>query len=123
MPKELEAAAVEQQETHREASGKEGLIMDFLNKPVPISWNQMDLVKRRMFLSGGMHVEEKLVLRDKICAVEIWTECFGGDLKYMKRSDSMEINNILLHGKWQRIKTPRDFGPYGPQRGFTRPAT
>ena len=123
MPKELEAAAVEQQETHREASGKEGLIMEFLNKPVPISWNQMDLVKRRMFLSGGMHVEEKLVLRDKICAVEIWTECFGGDLKYMKRSDSMEINNILLHGKWQRIKTPRDFGPYGPQRGFTRPAT
>lgn len=123
MPKELEAAAVEQQETHREASGKEGLIMDFLSKPVPISWNQMDLVKRRMFLSGGMHVEEKLVLRDKICAVEIWTECFGGDLKYMKRSDSMEINNILLHGKWQRIKTPRDFGPYGPQRGFTRPAT
>lgn len=123
MPKNLEAAVVEQQETHREASGKEGLIMDFLNKPVPISWNQMDLVKRRMFLSGGMHVEEKLVLRDKICAVEIWTECFGGDLKHMKRSDSMEINNILLHGKWQRIKTPRDFGPYGQQRGFIRPST
>lgn len=123
LPKELEEAAVEQQETHREASGKEGLIMDFLNKPVPITWNQMNLTKRRMFLSGGLHVEEKLVLRDKVCAVEIWAECFGGDLKFMKRSDSMEINNILLHGKWQRIKTPRDFGPYGQQRGFLRPAT
>ena len=123
MPKNLEAAVVEQQETHREASGKEGLIMDFLNKPVPENWEQMDTIKRRMFLSGGMHVEGALHVRDRICAVEIWVECFGGDLKFMKRSDSMEINNILLHGKWQRMSTPRKFGPYGQQRGFTRPAT
>ena len=54
-------------------------------------------------------MERALHVRDKICAVEIWVECFGGDPKYMKRSDSMEINNILLHGKWQRIKTPRNF--------------
>ena len=117
LPKELEEAAVEQQETHREASGKEGLIMDFLNKPVPANWNQMDVVKRRMFLAGGLHMEGELVLRDRVCAVAIWVECFGGDLKHM------EINNILLHGKWQRIKTPRDFGPYGQQRGFVRPTT
>lgn len=123
MPKEIEELAVEQQETHREASGKEGMIMSFLDRPVPENWEQMDVIKRRMFLSGGMHVERALHVRDKICAVEIWVECFGGDPKYMKRSDSMEINNILLHGKWQRIKTPRNFGPYGPQRGFTRPAT
>ena len=123
MPKNLEAAVVEQQETHREASGKEGLIMDFLNKPVPENWEQMDTIKRRMFLSGGMHVEGALHVRDRICAVEIWVECFGGDLKFMKRSDSMEINNILLHGKWQRMSTPRKFGPYGQQRGFARPAT
>ncbi len=123
MPKEIEELAVEQQETHREASGKEGMIMSFLDRPVPENWEQMDVIKRRMFLSGGMHVERALHVRDKICAVEIWVECFGGDPKYMKRSDSMEINNILLHGKWKRIKTPRNFGPYGPQRGFTRPAT
>lgn len=123
MPKEIEELAVEQQETHRESSGKEGMIMSFLDRPVPENWEQMDVIKRRMFLSGGMHVERALHVRDKICAVEIWVECFGGDPKYMKRSDSMEINNILLHGKWQRIKTPRNFGPYGPQRGFTRPAT
>lgn len=97
--------------------------MDFLNKPVPENWEQMDLTKRRMFLSGGLHIEGALHIRDRICAVEIWAECFGGDLKFMKRSDSMEINNILLHGKWQRISTPRNFGPYGQQRGFARPAT
>lgn len=123
MPKEIEVLAVEQQETHREASGKEGMIMSFLNRLVPENWEQMDVVKRRMFLSGGMHTEGTLHVRDKICAVEIWVECFGGDPKYMKRSDSMEINNILLHGKWQRIRTPRNFGPYGQQRGFSRPTT
>ena len=74
----------------------------------------MDVIKRRMFLSGGVHTEGPLHKRDKICAVEIWVECFGGDPKYMKRSDSMEINNILLHGKWQRIKTPRNFGHMAP---------
>ena len=123
MPKEIEVLAVEQQETHREASGKEGMIMSFLDCLVPENWEQMDVIKRRMFLSGGMHTEGTLRVRDKICAVEIWVECFGGDPKYMKRSDSMEINNILLHGKWQRIRTPRNFGPYGQQRGFSRPTT
>lgn len=123
MPKEIEVLAVEQQETHREASGKEGMIMSFLDHLVPENWEQMDVIKRRMFLSGGMHTEGTLHVRDKICAVEIWVECFGGDPKYMKRSDSMEINNILLHGKWQRIRTPRNFGPYGQQRGFSRPTT
>ena len=123
MPTEIEVLAVEQQETHREASGKEGMIMSFLDRLVPENWEQMDVIKRRMFLSGGMHTEGTLRVRDKICAVEIWVECFGGDPKYMKRSDSMEINNILLHGKWQRIRTPRNFGPYGQQRGFSRPTT
>ena len=47
MPKEIEELAVEQQETHREASGKEGMIMSFLDRPVPENWEQMDVIKRR----------------------------------------------------------------------------
>lgn len=42
----------------------------------------------------------------------------------MKRTDSMEINNILIGLKgWERIKTPRRFGVYGQQRGFCRAKT
>ena len=123
MPKNLEAAVVEQQETHRGGIRKRRPYNGLLNKPVPENWEQMESDEETDVPFGGLHIEGALHIRDRICAVEIWAECFGGDLKFMKRFDSMEINNILLHGKWQRISTPRNFESYGQQRGFARPAT
>ena len=126
MPKEIEDLAKDQQEKHRESSGKEGIILDFLERMVPSNWDSMDLQKRRIFWNGNMKLPDgvELVPREKVCAAEIWVECFGSELKYMKRSDSTEINNILLGMKgWGRIKTPRRFGAYGQQRGFERVAT
>ena len=121
LSKEVEALAFEQQESHRETSGKEGVIMDFLEKKIPANWDQMDLSARRMFLSGGSRGEVDLVPRDKVCAVEVWVECFGGDQKYMKRQESSEINNILGMAKgWKRNKSARRYGPYGIQRGFEK---
>lgn len=121
LSKEVEALAFEQQESHRETSGKEGVIMDFLEKKIPANWEQMDLSARRMFLSGGSRGEVDLVPRDKVCAVEVWVECFGGDQKYMKRQESSEINNILGMAKgWKRNKSARRYGPYGIQRGFEK---
>ena len=124
LPKEIEEMAAEQQESHRESSGKEGLVRDYLEKPVPASWEQMSTANRRMFLQGNLHTEEELHVRDKVCAVEIWVECLGGEPKYMKRSDSTEINGILTGMKgWKKMKTPRKFGPYGQQRGFEKVTT
>jgi putative DNA primase/helicase len=124
LSKEVEALAFEQQESHRESSGKEGVISEFLEKPIPIGWEQMGIQARRMFLSGGSHGDVELVPREKVCAVEIWVECFGGETKYMKRTDSMEINHILSGFRgWQKTKTPRRFGPYGNQKGFQRVPT
>ena len=126
LSKEIEAMAMEQQENHRELSGKEGVIQDFLEKPIPSNWDQLTIGQRRQFLNGFLQHDEsvELVKRNKVCAVEIWEECYGGEKRYMKRSDSTEINNILLSTKgWKRIKTPRRFGPYGNQKGFERMAT
>lgn len=121
LSKEEEQLAEEMQEKHRVASGKEGVIQNFLDKPVPINWERMDLSTRRMFLGGGGHGDVEMTSRDKTCAMEIWVECFGGNPGYMKRADSMDINNILTGMKgWSRIKTPRMFGPHGQQRGFER---
>lgn len=125
LSKEIEALAFEQQEKHREMSGKEGLIMEFLEKPVPKNWDQIPLSGRRMYLSSGAQGETgELVLRDKVCAAEVWVECLGGETKYLKRQESIEINSILssIRG-WTRIKTPRKFGPYGSQKGFERVTT
>lgn len=123
LSKEAEAQAKKQQESHREVSGKEGLIQDFLEKPVPGNWDQTDLFRRKMYWSGTLKMDDgvELVPREKVCAMEIWTECLNGDPKYLKRTDSTEINGILANiGGWKRNKAARRYGPYGQQKGFER---
>ena len=123
LPDEIEALALEQQEGHRERSGKEGVIMDFLEKPIPSNWDQLDVAKRRMFWGGCLQQGEGvgLVPREKVCAIEIWVECLGGEKRHMKRADSVEINNILSASKgWKKNKSKRRYGPYGIVSGFER---
>lgn len=124
LPKELEVLATEQQERHREASGKEGIILAWLERKVTVDWNQKDLSARRMFWGGGAHGGEELVARDRVCAVEVWAECLGQEPGRMRRSDSIEIKGILANAPgWTREKTPGKYGPYGSQRGFKRMST
>ena len=118
--------AAEAQEDHRETSGKEGLIQDFLDKEIPENWDSLKLSDRRMHLNGNLKLPEgtALIKRDKTCAVEIYVECLGGDPRYMNRRDSMEINGILSGMReWEKVKTPRKFGIYGSQKGFRRRTT
>lgn len=123
LTKEVEDLAFEQQESHRETSAKEGLIIEYLNRKIPLNWGKMSVGERRQFLQGNMVGADKveLVRRDKVCAIEIWVECFNSEPKYMKRTDSIEINGILagLRG-WRRCKTKQRFGDYGVLSGFER---
>ena len=97
------------------------MIIEFLEKKIPQNWDQLSLQERRMFWNGNLKYEDELVPREKVCAMEIWTECLNGDTKYFKRSDSTEINNILTGlGGWERNKSKRRFGPYGILAGFER---
>jgi hypothetical protein len=92
-----------------------------VEKKIPSNWDQMELSARRMFLSVGSRGEAELISRDKVCAMEILTECFGGNPGFLKRTDSIEINNILMSLKgWKRNKTAKRYGPHGLQRGFER---
>lgn len=123
LPKEIEALAEQQQEEHKESSGKEGLIWEFLEKPVPLKWDQMSIMERKQFLQGTLAGMDKMELapREKVCAAEIWVECFNGEQKYLKRMESTEINGILSGIKgWKRNKSVRRYGPYGTQKGFER---
>jgi len=123
---EAEALAEKAREAHMETTGKEGLVQKFLDRPIPEGWERMDLIQRRMYLGGTMSLPEGTTLRQRCqtCAMEIWVECFNGDPKYLKRRDSMEINNILMSlPGWERVKTPRKYGLYGSQRGFERVTT
>ena len=126
LPKDVEKLAEEQQEIHREAYAKEGVIREFLDREIPQDWDSMPLMQRRQFYQGTLHLPEgaELVPRTKVCAAEIWQECFGSDLKYMGKRDSMEINSIMQCIKgWRRNRSSQRYGFYGTQRGFERVST
>lgn len=116
---DLETAAREQQEEHRESSAREALIRDFLDKPIPTDWAKYSLDQRRVFWGGGSHADVQLIPRDRVCALEIWIELFGGDAKSMKYTDAQEINACIasMNG-WKRSKVGLRHGYCGYQRGF-----
>lgn len=123
LPKEIEALAQQQQEEHMESSEKEGMIREFLERPIPSNWDSVSLPNRKMFWAGSQKAPEGTALapRKKVCAAEIWAECFNSDMRFMKKSDSAEINAVLARMKgWRKNKDKRRYGPYGPRRGFER---
>jgi putative DNA primase/helicase len=119
---EAEAESKMEQEAHQESNAKEGIIREFVNRPIPINWDKRTLSERRLYwLSEFERESGDTMERDKICAAELWCECLGGDLKYMRKNDAREINDILkcLSG-WVMHKSTCRFGCYGPQRGFVK---
>jgi predicted P-loop ATPase len=117
---EADEIAKEQQEEHRESNVKEGIIKEFISRRVPLNWDQKDISDRRLYWSGEFgKVEGETVIRDRICAAEIWVECFHTDIKFMKKVDTRELNDILSSFPgWESYRGR--FGPYGHQRGFKR---
>ena len=110
------------QEEHRESNIKEGVIIEFLEKLIPSDWGKWSLDKRLVFLRGeNMGGDPELVKRDRVCALEIWCEAFGGQAKELKYAETVEINGILrkLEG-WESTPNSIRFGYCGKQRGFRR---
>lgn len=116
----LEQMAVEAQEEHRESDPREGVILNFLEALVPEDWNRRDEDNRRVFyMNRESNRRLCTVKRDRICAIELWCECFHQDKGKMKNSDAREINSILRHlPGWEELKGPRDTAAYGKQRVF-----
>lgn len=116
---EAECEAIAEQEAHRENDAKEGLVRDFLMRRLPQDWDRKPLGERRLHWST--EDPEKLtadtVERDRVCALEIWCECLGGDPKYLKRADATDINQLLTNiTGWDRYQGR--YGCYGQQKGF-----
>ena len=117
----IEDAARAKQEEHREASSREGIVREFLAREVPEDWSKWPMDRRRTFWSGCVQGELKLVPRDRVCALEIWCEAFGGNIKEIKNADTREINNIVAATiGWKKAMSVLHFGPYGAQRGFMK---
>ncbi|MDL2318085.1 virulence-associated E family protein [Eubacteriales bacterium OttesenSCG-928-A19] len=118
---EVETAAKQVQEDHREVSVREGMVLDFLAREVPEDWQSWSLDRRRMFWSGAAVGDFKLVPRSRVCALEVWCEVMNGMHKDMHYADTVELNSILENAPgWKRSKNGMRFGYCGLQRGFVR---
>lgn len=116
---ELAEEAKRQQESHSEQDPRESLIRDFVERKVPIDWQKRDIATRKLFWSGEFgRIETPSEERDRICAAEVFVECLGGEIRFMKRSETMAINDILekITG-WKKQKNPYRYGPYGLVKG------
>ncbi len=115
----MEAEAEKRRERHFEEDPWQGVIMEFLSRPIPKDWNSWNAQRRGMFWDQNMQGDIETVRRDKVCALEIWRECFNQRSPLSQR-ESRRINRILerLNG-WEQKKVR--FGKeYGAQRGFVR---
>lgn len=127
LSEEMENAAKAKQQEHKETSAREGLIREFVERQVPENWQEYSIDKRKLYWNSvntatqGNTESIKLVDRDKIAAIEVWCECLNGDPKYMKQTDTREINAILsgIEG-WKKNNKPMRCGPYNLQRGFVK---
>ncbi len=121
-------ASVKAQEAHSEQNAKEGIIREFIGRHVPQGWYKRTIRQRQIFWQSEFKSDDKedtrLMPRERICAAEIWCECFGADIKSMRRSDTAEINSILCRIEgWEKSPAAIRFGgEYGVQKGFKRSA-
>jgi hypothetical protein len=117
---EIEKAALAEQESHRESDVKEGIVKEFLERPIPVDWEKRSLNERRLYWSGEFGREPgETKQRDRVCALEILCECLGYEIKWVKQIDTRSINDILKYTEgWEEHRAL--FGPYNLQRGFKR---
>lgn len=59
------------------------------------------------------------VVRDRTCALEVWTECLGGEVDKLNRQVQTRIGDLLRRLGWKR-KAVRFGSRYGRTMGFTR---
>lgn len=121
---EMEKEAVRRQDLHTEDNAKAGVIQEFLEKKLPEDWDSRDILSRKTWFLNEFDGEEGSVIRDKVCAAEIWVECFGGEFKNFGPIQSREIGDILrrLDG-WTPYSSSRGrmrFSNYGIQRAYVR---
>ena len=113
----------EAQEEHSEQNAKDGMIREFVCREVPPDWDKRTIRQRQIYWQADFEKDGiERVPREKICAAEIWCECFGADIKFMKRTDTLEINAVLakIEG-WEKSSAAIRFGTeYGVQKGFRR---
>ena len=119
LPRELEAAAREVQETYEEENPRVGIVAAYLDRLLPEGWDDLDLYTRRQWLETDAR---GTVRRTTVCTLEIWAEALGQSPDKFDRYASKELRDIMAKlPEWRRSgNVRRNIKPYGQQRYFER---
>ena len=126
---EAAVIAYQNQQEAMEEDDREGLVRDYLEKLLPENWDEMDLFQRRNFLAGdnefGSETLKGTEKKMRVSLQEIWCECFGKKKEDLRRTDSFEIQGILVKiGGWKRYSGNKSgkmrLPIYGPQLTYVR---
>ena len=118
-----EALAQEVQEKHRADDGLAGRIGAWLETEVPADWQARSITDRLAYWerTAGFTYEGETVLRERICAREVWVEMLGGQEGQYRLAQAREIGAALRRVPgWRPRRAVARMGPYGPQRVFER---
>lgn len=120
LSKDLERQAREVQATYEEENPRAGLIVEYLERLLPVGWDNLGTYERRQWLETDAVGTEK---RQTVCTMEIWAEALGGNPDKIDRYAVKEIMDIMTSLPEWRYKgrgRQRTIKPYGRQRYYER---
>ena len=120
LPKSLEKKAREVQESYEEENPRAGIVAEYLEKLLPINWDEMDSYSRREWLETD--TGQGTVKRTTVCTLEIWVEALGGNPDRIDRYAAKEIRDIMAGlPEWRHQGNKKiTCKPYGRQRYFKK---
>lgn len=120
LPDDVLQEAEEAQIGAMEVDERQGLVEQYLARPLPTNWATMDLYQRRSYLDGDELTANTVTEpRKTVSNAEIWCECFGKNLADMKPSDSFAIAALMMQiDGWKRSGRRVSQPLYGRQRVY-----
>lgn len=121
----MEKEAEKMQQAALEYDEREGQVEEYLETLLPADWYSWDLEKRVDYFQQRDVLSPKeaegTMKRTKVCAMEIFCECFGRPKNAWKKADSWEIMAIMARiPEWEKTGKRMKISEYGQQRPYTR---
>lgn len=102
--------------------GKVGVAQEFLLKKLPLNWIEKSIPEKKDWLNGFdlTNQDEGSLLREEISAIELFVECFGGNVEKYDKKQSYEMAEILRELGWHSGSERKRIKDYGRQRVFKK---
>lgn len=122
LTEEVEVAAKEKQEAFSEQHSWQSDIEEYLERPIPVGWDDMSKFERRDFYANPENYREhELEKREFVCARAIAEEYLGIPTKDLTTGKLKEIGAIMSKQPgWVRRDSKRYFSGYGSTRFYER---